>query len=302
MELKLKLTGIIVALSLVLTACGGSDRNEYAQEETYPAVASDGLAVMAAPKRAMAGAPPPAEPDQVQQQYIAYTHTLGMRLPSKSIEPVMQGHIDLCHSAGLDQCFVTNSNLSKQMEDRITGWLTIRASEAWINEFMQGVDSEAAEAGGEIISRQTSAEDLTRTIIDTDARLRAQTTLKGRLEDLLATREGELADLLEIERELARVIGEVESITSNLKALQQRVSMQVLTVSYEPKVSPIAAQRFNPLAKAFGDFFYNLSSGLAGVINFFAVGLPWMFLVGLMLFIWLRMIWPWVRKRRAGKS
>ncbi|MEE9381562.1 MAG: DUF4349 domain-containing protein, partial [Hyphomonadaceae bacterium] len=104
------------------------------------------------------------------------------------------------------------------------------------------------------------------------------------------------------ERELARVIGQVESITSNLKALQQRVSMQDLTVSYEPKISPIAGQRFNPLSDAFGNFFSNLSSGLAGVINFFALGLPWMFLIGAMLFIWLRMIWPWARKRRSNKA
>ena len=295
-----------LAFILTLTACGGGGGSE---SNSYPS-APPPSPVMTMDQAKGGGELAEfqnvrdlsAPGDDAQQQYIAYTHNLGMRLPSDAVEPLMQSHIELCRSAGTAECLVTNSNLNNQSDEHTSGWLRIKASKDWIDEFMQGVDGEADEAGGEIINRQTSAEDLTRLIIDTDARLNAQITLKGRLEDLLATREGELADLLEIERELARVIGQVESITSNLKALQQRVSMQDLTVSYEPKISPIAGQRFNPLSDAFGNFFSNLSSGLAGVINFFALGLPWMFLIGAMLFIWLRMIWPWARKRRSNKA
>ena len=120
--------------------------------------------------------------------------------------------------------------------------------------------------------------------------------MKGRLEDLLATRDGDLGELLQVERELARVTGEIESITSNLKALRLRVSMSEMTVSYSTQRSLVAGGRSNPLASAFGDFFYNMSEALAAVVTFFAVGLPWMFVVAIFLFIWLRLIWPRIRK------
>ncbi|MEM6899591.1 MAG: DUF4349 domain-containing protein, partial [Pseudomonadota bacterium] len=133
---------------------------------------------------------------------------------------------------------------------------------------------------------------------DADARLKAQITLQGRLEDLLANRDGELSDFLQIERELARVTGDIESINTNIKAQRQRVSKSELTVSYENQRTVVPGGRRNPLARAFGDFFYNLSDALASVITFFAIALPWLLVIGILLFIWLRAIWPWVRKRR----
>ena len=93
--------------------------------------------------------------------------------------------------------------------------------------------------------------------------------------------------------------GEIESTDAYLKTLRLRVSMSQLSVNYETKYSPVSSQRFNPLGEALGDFFYNLSSGLAGVITAFAVGLPWLFLIGVMLFIWLRVIWPRIRRKKA---
>jgi len=240
-----------------------------------------------------------SRPEAGTEQLIAYTHGLSLRLPKEQIEPLMLAHIEACNAAGPATCLVTNSNINKQSDDYVNGTLYIRATEDWITSFNTNLDGDLAKAEGEVTSRTKSAEDLTSIILDTDARLKAQITLQGRLEDLLARRDGKLADLLEIERELARVTGTVESITANLKALRMRVSLSQFSVNYTQKTSPVAASRFNPLGAAFGDFFYNLSSGLADVINAFAVLLPWMVLIGILLFLWLRMIWPWVRKKRS---
>jgi len=35
------------------------------------------------------------------------------------------------------------------------------------------------------------------------------------------------------------------------------------------------------------------------VITAFAIGLPWLFLIGLMLWIWLRLIWPRIRRKKT---
>ena len=298
---------IATILSLGLAACGGSDT---AFEQSYggsppapPPPPVVGASYDAAPQ-ALRAEPSPAPEgadtvaNETGEQFIAYTHNLGFSLPQKAVEPVMASHVAACEAAGPRKCIIINSSLNNQSDDYTSGYLSMRAQPEWIGGFLRGVDAEVAEADGEVTSRNKQAVDLTRAILDTDARLNAQIILKGRLENLLANRDGELADLLQVERELARVTGDIESITSNLKALRLRVAMSEITLQYDTKRSLVGGGRTNPLASAFGDFFYNMSSALAGVVTFFAVGLPWMVLLGIFLFIWLRLIWPWVRKRR----
>ncbi|HAW55622.1 MAG TPA: DUF4349 domain-containing protein, partial [Hyphomonas sp.] len=167
-----------------------------------------------------------------------------------------------------------------------------------IETFLEGVDAEAEQANGDVTNRQTTAEDLTVSIIDTDARLNAQQTLQKRLEELLANRDGELGDLLATERELARVNGEIDSLKSSLKTLMLRVQMSQLSVNYETKRNPVSQGALSPIGSAFGDFFYNLSSALAAVITAFAIGLPWLILIGAFLWIWLKLIWPRIRRKK----
>ena len=247
----------------------------------------------------------PAEPgggggEPAPQQYIAYSHSLGMRLPVAAIEPTLQGHIDACNKAGPSVCMVTNSWLNAYSDDEASTSLQLRATPAWIEQFLNGVEAEAKAAKGEVTNRQTTAEDLTVSIIDTDARLKAQQTLQGRLEQLLAERPGKLGELLDTERELARVNGEIDSLKSTLAALRQRVDMSQLSVSYETKRNPVSRGALQPLSRAFGDFFYNLSSALGAVITAFAVGLPWLILLGVFLWVWLKLIWPRIRRKKKA--
>lgn len=298
---------------LGLAACGGG--SDYDQSTSEPAVmmAEDaiefdgraGLKSARAPQ--MEPAPsvpttPTGEPSV--EQYIAYSHNLGLTLPKGGVDPMMAAHTAACRAAGPSTCIVINSNLYSQEEDYASGNLSIRAAPAWIETFMASVDADTEKAGGEITQRSTSAEDLTRQIIDTGARLDAQKTLQGRLLNLLERRDGELGELLQIERELARVTGDIESIEAQLKTLRLRVSMSSLTIGYQTKVPAFSGSRENPLGEAFGDFFYNLSSAIAAVITAFAVGLPWILLIGLFLWIWLKLIWPRLggRKAKAKKA
>lgn len=293
-----------VCVALTLAACGSdtSESSFYAEDEAVNSSPAPAPPPMAEMKFQADDAGQPAEPpvDQadVGAQYIAYTYNLDMSLPRANVEPVMSGHVQACEAAGTAVCIITSSNINNQSDDRTTGYVSLRAKPDWIETFLEGIDDDVAKLDGEVTSRNKQSVDLTSTILDTDARLKAKITLKGRLENLLATREGSLSDLLQVERELARVTGEIESITSNLKALRLRVSMSEMTLGYETKRSIVSGGRSNPLARAFGDFFYDLSSALAAVITFFALGLPWMILAGVFLFIWTRTIWPWVRKRR----
>lgn len=303
---------LAIAIGLIgLAACGGSgdyDRSsappapppalEMAQiaDESFGFEADSSLKSVSADE----SAPSPSDGvgDPATEQYIAYSHSMGISLPKGGVDPMMAAHTQACRAAGTSTCIVINSNVYSQEEDYASGNLSLRATPTWIEQFMASVESDASAAGGEITQRSTRAEDLTRQIIDTGARLDAQKTLQARLLSLLERRDGELGDLLQIERELARVTGDIESIEAQLKTLRLRVSMSSLDLNYQTKVPAFSGSRENPLGVAFGDFFYNLSGAIAAVITAFAVGLPWIMLLGLFLWIWLKLIWPRLRGRK----
>ncbi|MEM6900778.1 MAG: DUF4349 domain-containing protein, partial [Pseudomonadota bacterium] len=194
---------IVAVAALLLAACGGGDspRSEVTEGEfAPPPVASAELQAQdfggLAERSRSEPTPEPIDGGAeagAGEQYIAYSHNLGLRLPLEGVEPVMQGHVEACQAAGTDTCIVINSNLNKQTDEYTSGYLSLRAEPDWIETFLAGVDETAENAGGEVSQRSSSAEDLTRTILDADARLKAQITLQGRLEDLLANRDGELS-------------------------------------------------------------------------------------------------------------
>lgn len=292
--------------ALMLTACGGGSGSSY-DERSMSAPAAPVMSKMIPDEMGMeedgirpADPAPDAAGEPGAEQYIAYSHNLGLTLPKGQVETMMQTHTSACQTAGTSTCIVINSNIYSQDVEYASGNLSIRATPAWIETFMGGVEEDAEEAGGEITQRSTSAEDLTRQIVDTGARLEAQETLQRRLMELLERRDGSLSDLLAIERELAQVTGNIESIRAQLKTLRLRVSMSSLDLNYQTKRS-VNGARDNPLGEAFGDFFYNLTGAIAAVITAFAVGLPWILLIGLFLWIWLKLIWPRLRgkKRKA---
>lgn len=301
----------IVALgALGLSACGGGggdyERSAAAPPAPAPMMADEAAEFgqsrslkSAGGQRGESAPVEPATGEPTVEQYIAYSHNLGLTLPKGGVDPMMAAHTAACRAAGTNTCIVINSNVYSQDEDYASGNLSIRATPDWIEAFMSGVEADTESAGGEITQRSTSAEDLTRQIVDTGARLEAQKTLQGRLLNLLERRDGELGELLQIERELARVTGDIESIEAQLKTLRLRVSMSSLTIGYQTKVPAFSGSRENPLGEAFGDFFYNLSAAIAAVITAFAVGLPWIILIGLFLWIWLKLIWPRIRGQKA---
>lgn len=288
----------VAAFALALAACGGSGGSY----DSSPAMAPPAPEIaMKMAGESVAEEAPGSEgnPDAVGAvQYIAYSHSIGMRIPVKAIEPTMQAHINACNTAGPAVCVVTNSWLNAYSENEASAALNIRATPAWIVTFLGGIEAEAEAVKGEVTNRQTAAEDLTVTIIDTDARLKAQILLQARIEELLADRPGNLGELLDTQRELARVNGEIDSLTSSLATLRQRVNMSQLSVGYETKINPVSQGALQPLGDAFGSFFYNLASAIAAVVTAFAVGLPWLLLIGALLWIWLRLIWPRIRRKK----
>lgn len=292
---------------VVLGAC--QSNQNYSESELAPMVAAEYDSVMQEARggriaefrqSATASAPPgEATENPTSQSFLAYLYTYGFALPSKAVAPTAKSHAQICIDAGPDICQVLSSNTSSENSDYVSASLRLRAEPEWLETFKRTLQSSVETAKGEMTHSGVSAEDLTRSILDTDARLKAQKTLRTRLEGLLATRDAKLPDLLALERELARVQGKIESATTQLNVLRKRVSMSVVDINYQTKQVAVSRGAFSNVGRAIKGFVGDFADGLAHVIEFFARILPWLLLVILPGLWLLRRLW---RGRKAKKA
>ena len=125
--------------------------------------------------------------------------------------------------------------------------------------------------------------------MDAAARLEARTTLRDRLQALLETREGDLADLLAVERELANVQAELDAQASVLAALRQRVDTSTLSLSYTAARSPLQPDAYDPIGQALSEVGDVFADSVADILIFLAGLLPWLVIGGpvLALLAWI---------------
>ena len=83
---------------------------------------------------------------------------------------------------------------------------------------------------GHVEEESRGNEEVSAQYVDLQARLKAARATEQRLIELLGTRTGKLSDVLEAERELARVRGEIESMQGENAVLVHRVSYATVQV------------------------------------------------------------------------
>lgn len=282
------------AASVLLAGCQDGSR-QYADESVdvalmEPAPPADAAA--SAPTAATNAATPVVAPS------IAYAYRFGLELPAEAAPKMMARHEQACVAAGSSACQVIGSNSSRVGRDSVEARLEMRATPAYVARFRAALDGEARGAGGRVAQQAVESEDLTRQLVDTEARMRAMETLRDRLQQLLATRSGPLEQLLQVERELARVQGELDATRSALAVMRTRVQTSRLDVTYSAagQLAPDSAAR--PVVDALNSASYAFMSSLGVLILFIASVLP-VLLVGAPL-VWL--LWRWRRKVRTRKA
>jgi hypothetical protein len=101
---------------------------------------------------------------------------------------------------------------------------------------------------GDIQQESTDAADITAEYVDTSARLTSAHALEKRLIELAGSRTGTVAEVLEVERELARVRGEIEQLEGQMRVWNDQVSLSTLTISLatqRPEIAAAAEPGFN---------------------------------------------------------
>ncbi|MBY0447825.1 MAG: DUF4349 domain-containing protein [Hyphomonadaceae bacterium] len=235
--------------------------------------------------------------DRQQEPQLAYEHEMRLVAPAQKVPHLLNSHQDACSARASGRCqIITALSSNERGEARAT--LELRAEAKWLAAFRASLAEELPRAGGRILETSTTSEDLTQQIIDVEARLRAQRTLRDRLQALLAGKPGKLAELLEVERELARVQGELDTAASTLKVYRTRVETELLTIHYQSAATAVGANAWSPLSDALGGVAGVLASSLAVLVTLVAALTP--FVVLLLPVAWL--VWRFLRRKQAPQK
>jgi hypothetical protein len=150
---------------------------------------------------------------------------------------------------------------------------------------------------GRAVNETQSGEEVTQQHADLVARLQNSRETEQRLRAILEQRTGKIDDVLQVEQEIARVRGEIESMDSEQGALEHRVSFASvdlqLVEEYKEQLNPSPVSTSSRLRNAFIEGIRNASGTLLGLILFLERFAPsiliWAAIFGLPAFlVWRR--------------
>ncbi len=126
--------------------------------------------------------------------------------------------------------FVATQNSAKLPNGKLQGTVVIKVAPDNLDRFLQ-----KARGLGELKNQTLGTDDVTKAYFDTDARLRNAKRMEDRLLEMLQKKTGKVSDLLEVERELARVREQIEQMQGTLKYYDALVQYATVTITLAEK-------------------------------------------------------------------
>ncbi|HXX46401.1 MAG TPA: DUF4349 domain-containing protein [Candidatus Acidoferrales bacterium] len=125
---------------------------------------------------------------------------------------------------------------------------------------------------GRVEQESQANDEVTDQYVDLQARLKSARASEQRMLQLLQTRTGKLEDVLDAERELARIRGEIESMEGQRVLLAHRVDYATVEVQlreeYREQLGAGRSSAITQIRNAAVDGFGNLEDGVIGVLLF----------------------------------
>ncbi|HZG41975.1 MAG TPA: DUF4349 domain-containing protein [Longimicrobium sp.] len=324
---------LVLSLLLALAACGGADSESAIQTQSIdlaeiqhapPAQGAAPSADVALSRGVESGAPQVARVrgngEQIAEVQVltdpaVTTTTTGARMdPSLPVGP---------GSVSLDPMIIRTGTANVQVDSLDRGIAQVRALAARVggiigNTSIRGgteqerhasielrVPSQNFDAAltglnpiGKVQNVNVTAEDVGEEYADVTARVANARRLESRLLDLLDRRTGRLEEILNLEREVARVREEIERYEGRLRYLRTRASISTLTITlHEPNAVIGTPRGERPIRDAFGIAWRNFVGLIAGLIAATGLLIP----LAIVLYGAWR-AWRWFRRREAERD
>jgi hypothetical protein len=210
----------LVLFALVaVAACGQSQNRSVSTEQlsTYD------VAEEPPPARMRSGAVQATAPAAAPQ--IAYTYSFGYTVSPAMMSRPCSAPMSPC-AIGSGPHAAASPQMSRDSGDGrfVQAGLTLLVDARIARQFGDRLDAAVSGAGGEVSQRGIEAEDLSKQIVDTEARMRGKEALAQRLLALLGSRQGKVGELVEAERAYAQAQEELDAARSWLAEMRGRVA------------------------------------------------------------------------------
>lgn len=300
----LVVAGCLVAMSVA--GCGaGADNSSAGSSSSYaPSSASDesGAAVSSASssaqqvkatgvstQQALAGAnDSKVKAAATLARKIIYTASLSL-----IVEELSKAQKNLARLVRERGGYIAETNVGGSSGSPRQGTWKVRIPVEQYEAFMT-----AASALGELQSTQSNSDDVSAEYYDVEARIKNKQVEEARLIQLLQKATGKLGEILQVEREISRVRGEIEQMQGRLRVLANLSSLTTVTISMNEIKNYVP-----PKPPTFGtEVSRRFSSSLSGLVEFgknlvfaFVTLFPWIVVFALPVALLLRT----VRRRGA---
>lgn len=219
---------------------------------------------------------------QLSLPQLAYSYSLAYLLPSDSISTVQDQHRVLCEEMGSARCQLLALERGVGTDRGGEALLKMRVASAEARRFQILLDHDVAEAGGRTENAKIATEEVSKQIIDTEARIRQRELLVARLTEALRTRAGTPSELVAAERSVTEAQEELDRARSWLGERKGRVAMSEFDIRYAA-IAPSATARglgvrLGEAAQGSGAVFL---MGLDALLSLLIYLLPWLLLLAL---------------------
>ncbi len=142
--------------------------------------------------------------------------------------------------------FIASANLNRMQGEQRHGTWTVRIPVAQYDTFLNAVGDI-----GVPTARTQNASDVTEEFVDLEARIQNKKKLEARIIELLERPDDKLQQVIEVERELARVREEIERMEGRIRFLKNQTSLTTVTITvreerdYVPPTAPTFASRIS---------------------------------------------------------
>ncbi|HET6879446.1 MAG TPA: DUF4349 domain-containing protein [Pirellulales bacterium] len=263
-----------LTLAILLAGCGKSSLEPPQRTASYSAgdveseVSALRSAAMMPADSKPAETPPEGSADGVTRKIV---YKADVELLCEDLATVAQRLETLATSAG---GFVADAQLVGASGEPRWGTWKLRVPTGRFDGLLAEIKALA-----EVRSARTTSDDVSEEYYDVEARIRNKQQEESRLLRLLEDRTAKLDDVLAVEREIARVRGEVEQAQARLRVLANLTDLATITVhiqevyGYQPETAAGFGAR---LTRSIQQSWESLVGALEALVIALAVTLPWL--------------------------
>jgi Domain of unknown function (DUF4349) len=191
--------------------------------------------------------------------------------------------------------YVAESKVDRTQGEQLSGRWQVRVPVEQFNPFLEAVSKL-----GVVENRHQTAQDVTEEFVDLEAQIGNKKRLEERILELLKNSEGAIKDVIEVERELARVRGEIEQMEGRLRYLTNRTDLTTVTIDareVDDYVPPQALSFVERISQAWRGSLLALRVFGERVTVAFVYAFPWIVILSALV----GPPWWYVGKRNAAK-